>query len=61
MGTVLIGCIWVQDENTALMEAAVKGHSDVCAKLLEAKASPDLKNEVSALEMAEQRLMRALC
>ena len=41
--------------------AAWNGHTDVCAKLLEANANPDLKDKVSALEMAQQRLMRALC
>ena len=44
-----------------LMMAARYGHSDVCAKLLKANASPDLKDMVSALEMAQQRLMWALC
>ena len=51
----------MQSGDTALILAADEGHSDVCAKLLKAKADPDLKDEVSALEMAEQRLMRALC
>ena len=52
----------MQYERTALMEAAQKGHSKVCAKLLKANASPDLEDKyVSALEMSEQRLMRALC
>ena len=60
-GTVLIGCIWVQYGSTALMNAAVKGHSDVCDQLLKANANPDLKDDVSAREMAEQRLMWALC
>ena len=59
---MLIGCIWVQGGYTALMMAARCGHSDVCAKLLKANASPDLKDDkVSALEMAQQRLVRALC
>ena len=58
--TVLIGRIWVQDENTALVWAPGNGHSDVCAKLLKANASPD-RIVVSAYEMTEQWLMRALC
>ena len=45
----------MQDGDTALMLAAREGHSKVCDTLLEAKASPDLKNKVSALEMAQQR------
>ena len=44
-----------------MIGAARCGHSDVCDTLLKAKASPDLKTVVSALEMAEQRLMWALC
>ena len=44
-----------------MMWAAHYGYSDVCAKLLKANANPDLKNKVSALEMAQQRLVRALC
>ena len=51
----------MQHGYTALMIAARCGHSDVCAKLLKANASPDLKDMVSALEMAQQRLMWALC
>ena len=43
-----------------MMRAASKGHSDVCNTLLKANAKPNLQNRVSALEMAEQRLMRAL-
>ena len=58
---MLIGCIWVQDGDTALILAADEGHSDVCDQLLKANANPDLKDKVSALEMAQQRLMRALC
>ena len=58
---MLIGCIWVQWGYTALMKAAENGHSKVCDTLLEAKASPNLKDMVSAREMAQQRLMWALC
>ena len=45
------------------MMAADKGHSDVRDTLLNAKANPELQDKVSALEMAEQRLimMQALC
>ena len=51
----------MQSGYTLLMRAARYGHSDVCAKLLEANANPDLKSNVSAREMAQQRLMWALC
>ena len=44
-----------------LVQAASEGHAGVCDQLLKANASPDLKNEVSAREMAQQRLMWALC
>ena len=46
---------------TALIQAAIDGHSDMCDTLLKAKASPDLKDKVSAYEMAQQWLMWALC
>ena len=45
----------------SLWQAAREGSADVCDKLLEAKVNPDLKDEVSAREMADQWLMRTLC
>ena len=44
-----------------LVQTASEGKSGVCNQLLEAKANPDLQDKMSALEMAQQRLMRALC
>ena len=54
-------CVWVQRGSTALILAAEEGHPEVCAQLLQAKANPDLQNEVSAQEMAEQIGDARLC
>ena len=39
-------CVCVQYEDTALLEAALYGHSDVCTELLTFKAQPNLQDEV---------------